>query len=112
MAICPDTATVGKQQKEAALIDEAIPSDSNIRRKEHKKLGKYQGLKEELEERRRIKAALVAMVIKTLGAVILKLGEWLQQILGKTSKIWVQRRVVQWDKEEQMEQEPEKQLRY
>jgi len=41
---------VDKQQKKAAGIDVAIPSDSNIKKKERKKLEKYQGLKEEVEK--------------------------------------------------------------
>ena len=39
---------VCKQKREAVLLDVTIPSDSNIRKKEHKKLEKYQGLKQEL----------------------------------------------------------------
>lgn len=42
------------RSKEAEVIDVAVPSDSNIRKKE--KLGKYQGLKEELERMRKVKA--------------------------------------------------------
>ena len=37
-------------QRTAVVVDAAIPSDGNIRRKEHEKLEKYQGLKEELEK--------------------------------------------------------------
>lgn len=32
------------------MIDVAIPADSNIRNKVHKKVKKYQGLKEQLEQ--------------------------------------------------------------
>ncbi|KAF7660183.1 hypothetical protein LDENG_00287560 [Lucifuga dentata] len=39
---------VDKQQKRAVVIDVAVPADSNIRKKEHQKIQKYQGLKEEL----------------------------------------------------------------
>uniref|UniRef100_A0A672HX89 C-type lectin domain-containing protein n=1 Tax=Salarias fasciatus TaxID=181472 RepID=A0A672HX89_SALFA len=38
---------VDKQQKTAVVIDVAIPSDGNIRKKEHEKVEKYQGLREE-----------------------------------------------------------------
>ncbi len=41
---------VDKQQKEAVVIDVAIPSDSYIKRKERKKLKRYQGLKKELKK--------------------------------------------------------------
>ena len=40
---------VNRHQKTAVLIDVAILSNSNIRKKEHKKLEKYQELKEKLE---------------------------------------------------------------
>ncbi|KAF7664173.1 hypothetical protein LDENG_00185720 [Lucifuga dentata] len=45
----PDTVVVDKEQKRAIVIDVAVPADSNIRKKEHEKIEKYQGLKEELE---------------------------------------------------------------
>lgn len=41
---------VNKQEK-AVMVDVANPSESNIRMKEHEKLKKYQGLKEEPERR-------------------------------------------------------------
>jgi len=40
---------VNKLQKKAVMIAVAIPSDSNINKKEHKKLETYQGLKEEVK---------------------------------------------------------------
>ncbi|KAF7642433.1 hypothetical protein LDENG_00258010 [Lucifuga dentata] len=36
---------VDKQQKRAVVIDVAVPADSNIRKKEHQKIQKYQGLR-------------------------------------------------------------------
>ena len=44
----PDIMLIDKQQKKAVVIDVAIPSDNHIRKKEHEKLEKYQGLEEEL----------------------------------------------------------------
>ncbi|XP_026569414.1 C2 domain-containing protein 2 [Pseudonaja textilis] len=41
---------VDKDQKSAVVIDTAVPSDSNIRKKQCEKLEKYQGLKEELKQ--------------------------------------------------------------
>lgn len=41
---------VDNQRKKAEVTDIAIPTDSNIRKKEHEKLEKYQGLREELDE--------------------------------------------------------------
>ena len=42
-------------------------------------------MKEELEKMWSVKAAVVPVVIGTLGVVILKLDRWLQQIPGTTS---------------------------
>ena len=44
----PAIGVVGEQDKKAVVVDVTIPSDRNIRKKEHKKLEKYQGLKQEL----------------------------------------------------------------
>ena len=46
------------------LVDVAIPSDSDIRKKGHKKLEKYQGLKEELERMWGVKASVVPVVVE------------------------------------------------
>ena len=56
------------------MVNVAIPSDSNIRKKENKKLKKYQELKEELERTWGVKAS----VIGASGAVTHKLLEWPQ----------------------------------
>ncbi len=40
----PDIVVVDKQQKKAAVINVAIPSDSNIRKKEHEKLEKLEDI--------------------------------------------------------------------
>ena len=44
-----DWVVVDKRQRTAVVVDVAIPSEDNVRKKEHEKLKKYQGLKEELE---------------------------------------------------------------
>ncbi|KAK1790927.1 hypothetical protein P4O66_014768, partial [Electrophorus voltai] len=49
MANQADTLVMDTQQKRAVVIDVTILSDRNIRTKEHEKLEKHQGLKEELE---------------------------------------------------------------
>ncbi len=63
----PDIVVVDKQWKKAVVIDVAMLSDSNIRKKEHQKLEKYQGLMEELERMWGVKAAVVPVVIGALG---------------------------------------------
>lgn len=50
MANQRDIVMVDKQQKKAAVINAAIPSDTNIRKKEHEKPEKSQWLKEKAEE--------------------------------------------------------------
>ena len=67
---------VYKQQRKAVVIDVAIPSDSNIKKKEHEKLEKYQGLREELEEMWKLKVTVVPVVIGALRAVTPRLGQW------------------------------------
>lgn len=48
-------------------MDVAIPSDGNVRKKEHEELEKYQGLKEELEKAWRVKTTVAPVVIGELG---------------------------------------------
>ncbi|TWW73543.1 hypothetical protein D4764_15G0009370 [Takifugu flavidus] len=72
----------------------AIPSDRNIRKKEHEKLERYQGLKEEMARMWDMKATVVPVVIVTLRAVTPKLCRWLQQIPGTTSEISTQKSAV------------------
>ena len=45
----PDIVLVNIQDKKGLVVNVTIPGDRNIRKKEHEKLEKYQGLKEELE---------------------------------------------------------------
>lgn len=59
--------------KKAVVVDVAIPSDRN-KEKEHYKLEKYQGLREELEKTWKVKVTVVPVVIRTLGAVTHKGG--------------------------------------
>ncbi|KAF7645372.1 hypothetical protein LDENG_00205860, partial [Lucifuga dentata] len=91
----PDmVVVVDKEQKRAIVTDVAVPADSNIRKKEHEKIQKYQGLKEELEWTWKVKSKVVPMVIGALRAVTPKLGEWLQEIPGTTSEVSVQKSAV------------------
>lgn len=55
-------------------IDAVVPSDSNIRKKEYKKLENYQSRKEELE--RKWKAKVVPGVVGALGT---ENPKWLQK---------------------------------
>ena len=60
---------VDEHQKTVAVIDVAIPSNHNIRKKEHGKLEKYKGRKEELHKMLCVKATMLSTVIKAPGAV-------------------------------------------
>ncbi|KAF7650224.1 hypothetical protein LDENG_00129190, partial [Lucifuga dentata] len=90
----PDMVVVDKQQKRAVVIDVAVPADSNIRKKEHQKIQRYQGLKEELERTWKVKSKVVPVVTGALRAVTPKLGEWLQGIPGTTFEVSVQKSAV------------------
>uniref|UniRef100_A0A669BFW3 Seizure related 6 homolog like n=1 Tax=Oreochromis niloticus TaxID=8128 RepID=A0A669BFW3_ORENI len=57
----PDIVVVDKQRK-MAVVDVAILNHSNIKKKEHEKLEKYQGLREELEKMWRVKVIVVPVV--------------------------------------------------
>ena len=70
-----DIVVVDKEQKRTVVIDVGIPADANIRKKEHEKIEKYQGLKEQLEQMWKVKASVVPVVVGALGAVTPKLGE-------------------------------------
>lgn len=54
------------------VVTAAVPSDSNFRQKQHEKLEKYQGLREEMEKMWTVKARAM---MGTLGAVPPRLGE-------------------------------------
>ena len=85
---------IDKQQRKVVLIEVTIPSDSNIRKKEHEELEKYPGLKAEQGKMWGIKVTVVPVVIRALGTVTHKPVEWLQQIPGTTSEVSVQKSTV------------------
>ena len=64
----PDVVAVDKHQKKAIVIDVATPNSKNIRKKEHKKLEKYQGLKEDLQKMWKMKATAVPVIRRGLQA--------------------------------------------
>lgn len=59
----------------ALVVHVTMPSDSDISKKEHNKVEKYQGLKKELERTRGVKASVAPVVIGACGAETSKLGE-------------------------------------
>ncbi|XP_078017068.1 uncharacterized protein LOC144458442 [Epinephelus lanceolatus] len=94
LANLPDIVVVDKYQERAVVVDVAIPANSNISKKEHEKVEKYQWLKEQLGQMWKVKVDVVPVVVGALGAVTPKLGEWLWQIPGTTSEASVQKCAV------------------
>ena len=76
------------------MIDVAVPSDCNIRKKEHEKIDKYQGLREEMEKMWKVKAKVVPIVIGALGAVAPTLEKWLEEIPGETTEVSIQKNAI------------------
>lgn len=74
------------------MIVIAKPGDTNIKKKHQEKIEKYQGLKEELAKMWKVKATVVPVVMGALSAVTPT--EWLQQLLGTTSEISVQKSTI------------------
>lgn len=89
-----DIVVVEKEQKTTVAIDVGVTADSNIRKNEHEKIGKCQRLKKQLELMWKAQSKVVPVVTGVLEALMLKLEEWLQQILGTTSKIYFQKSAV------------------
>ena len=74
----PDIIVIDKQDKKVVVVDVAIRSYSNIRKRKHNKLEKCQGLKEEAGQDVGVKPSMAPVGIGAFGAVTPKLGEWLQ----------------------------------
>ena len=89
----PDIHVVVKQDKKA-VVDVATPTKSNINKKGHKKVEKYQELKEELERMWGVKTSVVPMIIGALRDATQKLGGWLQELPRATFEIFVQRLTI------------------
>ena len=64
------------------------------KKKENKKVSKYQRLKAELERIWGENVSVVSMVIGAFGAVTPKLGEWLKQIPGIISETTFQKSTI------------------
>ena len=87
-------AFVNKQEKEAMIIDVAIPGDARVKDKELEKIEKHQVLREEIRKLWKLtKVTVVPVVIGALGAVsdtfdkhIEKLGTTIRlEVIQKTA---------------------------
>ena len=71
-----------KTHKKALIIDVACPVDTNVGKKEWEKVGKYGGLRAELERMWGVNAETIPVVVGGLGAVTKNLGDYLTKIPG------------------------------
>ena len=79
------------------MVDVAIPSDNNIRKKEQE-FEKYKGLKEELKRMWGVKTSMVPVVIGAVRTLTPKWDMWLKQIPGITSEVSVQKSAILVDR--------------
>ena len=70
----PDIIIKDKTHKKAYIIDVACPVDMNVGKKERKKVGKYGGLRAEVEKMWGVNAEVLPVIIGGLGAVTKKPG--------------------------------------
>ena len=71
----PDIIVKDKTTKKALIIDVSCPVDTNIGKKEREKVGKYAGLKGELQRMWGMKAEIVPIIVGGLGAITKNLGD-------------------------------------
>ena len=88
----PDIVVVNKQDRQAWIIDVAIPFDRNIKDKEWEKIDKYQPLSEELKRTWKLRnVQIIPVVIGGLGAVTPMIETWLENIPGHHDLILLQK---------------------
>ena len=78
----PDIIVKDKTTKKALIIDVSCPVDTNIGKKEREKVGKYAGLKGELQRMWGMKAEIVPIIVGGLGAITKNLGDELTKVPG------------------------------
>ena len=78
----PDIIIKDKMHKKALIIDVSCPVDTNVGKKEREKVGKYGGLRAELERMWGVNAETIPVVVGGLGAVTKNLGDYLTKIPG------------------------------
>ena len=85
----PDLVVVDKEERSWKIIDFAIPGDSSIEEKEKDKLEKYQELGRELQKIWNVKVKIIRLVVGSLGAILIQLGNRLKQtgITAGTAKV-------------------------
>ena len=77
----PDIVVVDKQNREAKIIDVAIPGDVRVCEKELEKIDKYKPLKDEIARLWEMqKVTIIPVVVGALGAITNRLGKFMQEI--------------------------------
>ena len=71
---------VDKKQKICKIIDFTVLVDSRIEEKEKDKIEKYQDLRRELQKIQNIKMKIIALVVRSLGAITKQFGNRLKHI--------------------------------
>ena len=87
----PDIIVKDKTTKKALIIDVSCLVDTNIGKKEREKVGKYAGLRVELQRMWGMEAEIVPIIVGGLGAVTKNLGDELAKIPGHPDRFMCQK---------------------
>ena len=87
----PDIIVKDKTTKKALIIDVSCPVDTNIGKKEREKVGKYAGLKGELQRMWGMNAEIVPIIVGGLGAITKNLGDELTKVPGHPDRFMCQK---------------------
>ena len=87
--------TIDKTEREAVIIDIAIPGYERVKDKEHEKVEKCQLLKDEGAKVWRMrKVIVVPVVIRALGTVSVNFGEYMKRISANMKLEVLQKRAL------------------
>ena len=76
----PDIVVVDKSQKEARIIDVAIPGNARVIEKEQEKVDKYQPLKDEITRLWNMKKVeIIPIIVGALGTVLKNFGKYVER---------------------------------
>ena len=83
----PDLVLVNKTQRNAIIIDIAVPEDRNIAVKEREKIDKYQDLCLEIKRLWNVKTQVIPIVIGAMGSHSNRLQDYLSKTPGTHRKV-------------------------
>ena len=90
----PDLVVVDKNEGSRKIIDNAVPRDGRIEKKEKDKIERYQVLGRELQKTWNVKVKIKPLVVGSLGAIPKQFGNRLKQIGITAGTAQVQKTVV------------------